>query len=641
MLDLMRRKTRLKAVLWIVIFSLALGMLLFFVPGINMGDVTSDSSAASVDGQAIPLKDFAAAYHRMVKRYSDGGKNRTDPETMKAMGVPQQVLEDLITAKVVQITAKRFGVEVTPDETRRAIETHPYFQDQGKFIGIERYKSLLMSNDISIEEFEQDVYNTQLVNKLRSIVTDSLEVSDQELKEEFSRTNQQMQVDFVILKKDAFRARVKPVEADLRTYFEAHKDAYQIKEKRKAQYLLIPIGPILPGINVTDQEIREEWAAKPREETVEAAHILLNVDSAANEAAVKAKAEDILKKLKSGEDFASLAKKYSQDTGSASQGGYLGPFQKGQMVKEFEDAAFALKAGETSGLVRSQYGYHIIRVIRHETPTFETSKGELMTSIRVRKAQEIAKAKADEALKLAEKQKDFAAAAKSLGIATEIKETGLFRKNDDAFELFASPAMRDEIFNLKEINSIGKVVEHPLGYAIPKLIEVQMPKPGDFAQSKPQVERDYIEFKATELLQTDAKKLSETARAEGSLEKAAKQMGFALKTSQMFDISGTPDPEIGANTPFNRAAFDLQPGGVSDPLTLSDNSAVLQVKSRTPFDEAAFQKAKAELRTKLLQASQDTYFQEYVRKVSDELQKAGKIRRSPQALEEVARRSYY
>lgn len=641
MLDLMRRKKRLRIILWIVIFSLALGMLLFFVPGVNIGNVTTDNSAATVDGQAIPIRDFALAYNRTVKRYSEQGKNKIDAETLKAMGIPRQVLDQMITSMVLQVTARRLGVDVTTDEVRRAIEIYPAFQAQGNFIGVEAYKDVLVRNDLSVEDFEKDLRQSLLINKLRSIITDSLDVSEKELREEFGRSNEEAEVFYAILKKQDFKDRIKPAETDLRTYFDAHKSAYQIKEKRKAQYLLIPVTQMLPGIDISEQEIQAEWNRQPHEETVEAAHILFQVSDESKDAEAKTKAEGVLKKLNSGGDFAALAKQYSEDTGSAAQGGYLGPFQRGQMVKEFEDAAFSMKPGETSGLVRTQYGYHIIRVMRHETPVFESSRPQLMMAVRARKAQELAKQKAEAAEQILQKNKDLNAAAKALGIAAEVKETDLFTKEDSSFELFGSQALRDEVFTLKEINSIGKAVEHPLGLAIPKLTEVQMPRPGELALSRSQVEKDYTDAKATELMQDAARKLSEAAKAQGSLEKAAKGMGLGVKTSQPFNISGTPSAEIGADTPFNRVAFDLQPGGVSAPVPLSDNVAVLQVKSRTPFDEAAFEKGKSELRLKLLQSRQEMYFQDYIRKVSEDLEKSEKIRINPKALEQVSQRMYY
>ncbi len=636
MLDLMRRKKRLKAILWVVIFSLALGMLLFFVPGVNIGMVATDTSAATVDGQPIPIQDFLNQYRRTVQRYSDGGRNRTDPETLKALGVSRQVLDSLITTKVLEVLAERLGVQVTPGEIRQAVETHPYLQDKGRFIGIEQYKALLAANNYTVTEFEDDIHRSQVVKKLREIITDSLDVSDRELRDEFAKTNQKTQVDYVILKKEDFKKRVKPTEAELQQYFDAHKEAYRIKEKRRAQYLLVPVSQILPGIKVTEQEILSEWDQRSHAETVEASHILFRVTDPSKDAEVKAKAEAVLKRAKVGDDFAELAKKYSEDTGSAGQGGYLGPFQRGQMVKEFEDATFSLKPGEISGLVHTQYGYHIIKVLKHETPTLESSRVSLEASVQTRKARELARQKAEGAANAAQKQKDLTLASKDLGIATEIKETPIFTKDSNPFEAGISQAMRDEIFEMKEINSMGKAVEVPLGYAVPKLLEVQMPRPGNFVESRSQVEKDYIDSKAKEITQAEAKKLSEEAGGQGSLEKASKAMGLSVKTSQEFTISGTPAPEIGSNPGFNKIAFDLSPGGVSPPQPLLEDMVVFQVKSRSPFDESAFQKEKLELRKRLLQTSQDLYFQDYVRRVTESMEKSGKIRINSKALDQAS-----
>ncbi len=633
MLDIMRRKQRLKIVLWLVIFSLALGMLLFFVPGMNMGTVATDTSAATVDGQSIPIQTYAEAYRRVIRNYSNGGRNNVDPAVLKAMGVPRQVLDSLITQKVVEIIAKRMGIDVTPEEVRQVVESHPSFQDQGKFIGVEQYKALLQANNISVQDFEEEVRTSQLTRKLRAVITDSMRVSDGELRDEFTRNNQQTVVDFVILKKDDFKKKVKPADADLKAYFDAHKTNYKLKEKRRAQYLVIPIAPLLSTAGATEQEILAEWNQRPHDETVDAAHILFKVDDPSKEAEVKAKAEAVLKQAKSGQDFATLAKKYSEDTGSAGQGGGLGSFKRGQMVKEFEDAAFALKPGEISGLVRSQYGFHIIKVLAHETPTLQSSRANLVASIQLKKAKELAKQKADQAATLAQKQKDLAQVAKEIGTAAEVKETPLMKNDDNPFDFGISGELRDEIFALKQINSTGKAVEIQIGYAIPKLLEVQMPRPGEFAESRSLVEKDFADAKANELMREATQKLSEEAAKQGSLEKAAKSMGLTVKTSQPFNITGNPGAEIGANSAFTKAAFDLAPGAVSAPIPLLDNETVIQVKSRTPFDEAAFQKQKTELTDKLLESYQDPYFQDYVRKQMETMEKAGKIKVNQKALD--------
>jgi peptidyl-prolyl cis-trans isomerase D len=639
MLDIMRRKKRLKMVLWLVILSLALGMLLFFVPGVNMGTMTTETSAASVDGESIPMQSFSEAYRRVVNNYRNQGNNKIDPETLRAMGLPKQVLDGLVTQKVLEVAAKRLGIEVTPDEIRQAIETHPYLQDQGKFIGIERYKAVLLANSLSVTDFEESIRSSQISRKLREIITDALSVSDRELRDEFSRTNLQTVADYAILKKDDYIKRVKPTEADLRAYFDGHKDAYRIKERRRAQYLLVPFAQIIPTVSVTEEEIRTEFNQRPYKETVAAAHILFKINDPSKEAEVKAKAESVLKQVEAGGDFSALAKKYSEDTGSASQGGDLGPFQRGQTPKEFEDAAFSAKPGAIV-LVRSEDGYHIIKVLAHNNPSLQETHDPIKLSLQQKKAREIAKLKAEQAAELALKKKDLNLIIKDLGVPAEIKETNLFNKDDNPFEFGISEALRNEVFELKEIGSIGKAIEHPLGYAVPKLLEVQMPKAGDFAQSRSQVEKDFIDYKAKELMQSDAKKLSEEATKQSSLEKAAKQMNLAVKASQPFNATGNPGPDLASNSSITQAAYDLPPGGVSAPLPLLDNLVVLQVKSRTPFDDAAYQKQKAELRQKTLQAIQEPYFQDYVRKITEDLTKAGKIRINPKALEGIPNSNY-
>jgi peptidyl-prolyl cis-trans isomerase D len=638
MLDIMRRKQRLKLVLWAVIASLGLGMLLFFIPGANMGDDTADNSAATVDGQTISLRDYMNAYRKAVDRVNSNGRNQVDPEMLRSMGFPKQVLDDMIATKVMKLIATRFGIGVSPAEIQRAIETHPSFQLEGKFIGVDSYKALLTSNNFSVTDFEEDISKVLLMKKLRDILTDSLDVSERELREEFSRTSQKTRVEYALLKQAEYKKRITPTEAELRSYFDGHKDAYRVKERRRAQYLLVPFAQFFPDLQVTDKEIEAEWNRQPHDETVDVAHILFNVSDSAHEAAVKAKAEEVLKRVKAGEDFAALAKKYSEDTQSSAKGGSLATLHrgKGQTLTEFEDAAFALKPGETSGLVRTESGFHIIKVFKHDKPSIQSSRVGLIMSIQLKKARDLAKKSAEDAGRQLAKQNDLGVAAGALNAKTEIKETRLIKNDDSPVDAGVSEALRDEIFALKAKDSIGKVVEDTMGYAIPKLLEVALPRPGDFAEFRDQIATDYADFKSKELLQADAQKLSQEASRQGSLETAARAMGLSTKTSDEFALSGTPSAEIGANSEFTRAAFDLEPGAVSAPQPIFDNVAVFQVKSRTPFDESAYQKMRPELRTRLLQSMQDPYFQSYIRRATEDMEKAGKIRMNSKALDQVA-----
>ncbi len=637
MLDIMRRKQRLKIVLWVVIFALALGMLLFFVPGANIGNVATDTSIATVDGEPISTRDFALSYSAQIESLMDSTGSEIDLETIKALGIPAQILDGMIATKVMEIEAKRFGINVTEEELRKALESDPNFQVDGKFIGVENYKALLARNNYSVADFEADLRLTQLAKKLHKIVTDSLEISERDLRDEFSRTTQKTQIDFVILKKDDYKKRLKPTESELRAYFDQHKDNYRIKEKRRAQYLLVPTAEILPTIEVSEQEILDEWKQMPHAETVEASHILFRVTDESKDTQIKAQAEAVLMRAKAWENFEELAREYSEDPSSAGQGGYLGPFQRGQMVREFEDVAFSLNPGEISDLVKTSYGYHIIKVLSHETPTPESSRSSLRSSIQTRKAEDLAKQKAEEAAKAALSQPDLTLLGQNLGVHTEIKETDLFKNDDNPFAVGISQAFLTNVFTLKEIGSIGGAVEHPLGFAVPKLTEVEMPKPGDFEDSRSRVADDYVEAQSAELMKAEAAKLSEEAGKKENLETAAKGMGLKVNTSQEFTISESPDPEIGTSSSLNTIAFEMEPGEVSAPQPLQNNTIVFQVKSRTPFDESAFQKQKEELRSQMLQAQKDPYFQSYILAAMDRLDKAGKIRRNTNVLESLLR----
>jgi len=638
MLDLMRRKKRLKLILWLVIAALALSMLIFFVPGTNMsGLFDAPGIVASVEGRKITSQDFSRLYRRVSDNYRSA--NNIDAETLRAMGLPSQVLGELINYEVMEVLAKRFGITLSVEELSRAVENNPNLQVDGKFIGVENYKALLAMNGYTPAEFENSLRRSKLHDRVRDFVTSAVRVTDGELRDTFQRSTQKMQVDYVLLKKDDYKKRVKPTADDIESWFNDHKDSYTVKEKRNAEYLLVPYMQFIPQIEVTEDDILREWNSVPHEEMVDAAHILLLVNDSSEDAEVKQRAEEVLKLAQSGQDFAELARKYSEDSGSAEQGGHLGAFTRGQMVPEFEAAAFALKPGELSDLVRSQYGYHIILSLGYQNPTLESSREELDAMARDRKLAEMVRRKAEEARDAAARQTAGANlndAVKNLDFTVEVRETGLQQRDDIPSDSGVSPEMIDDIFSLREVGAFGNPVEHTLGYAVPRLKQVELPKPGTLEEFRQQAETDYADAKAQELMEAEAQKLSSDGIMQANLTIAAKAQGLSVNTSQEFTINGIPDPEIGSNSSFNQAAFALETGAVSAPQAILENIAVFQVKSRTPFDEADFEKQKTALRAQLLENRQDEYFQEYVNRARDGMTSSGKITINRSALDQAS-----
>src|SRR5688572_24586869 len=520
MLDIMRRKKHLKVVLWLVIVGLGLGMLLFFVPGQNLGDGGFSVSAGSVDGEEISMKEFMDTYRRIVNQYSRGS-SRLEPSMLKMLRLDQSTMEGLIRARVMKIVAKRLGIDVSPEEIRHAITSNPNFQQKGVFVGTEQYKAVLEANNLTASEFEDGIRDMLLNQKLRNLISDSLIVTERELREEFQKANQMAEVRFVVLSKDDFKKQATASESALRAHFEANKAQYAIKEKRRAQYLLLSTSLLIQSVTVSESELQDRWAKESRDETVDASHILFPVKDPSEEASVKAKAEAVLKQVKAGGDFAELAKKHSGDPSTAPQGGNLGQFGRGRMVKEFQDVAFSLKPGETSDLVRTQFGFHIIKVLQRETPTLASKRPQLESAVRFEKASQLVKQKAEEAQKLLETQKDLAAVAKALNIPTQIQETPLVSKDSDPLASGISQALLDEIFQLKAVGEVGKPTDHPQGTAIPKLLQTELPRPADFNEARARVEADYLQIRSKEILVAEAKKLSDESIKLGDLGKAA------------------------------------------------------------------------------------------------------------------------
>ena len=244
----------------------------------------------------------------------------------------------------------------------------PAFQENGAFIGEQRYQQLLRMQrpPLTPAEFEDGVRRSLAVEKLRASLTDWLSVPDKELEQEYRRRNDKVKLAVVSFTADSFRrAGRRATDAEVAAYFDAHKDDFKIPEKRKIRYLLVDIDALRAKIVVPAADIERAYNDNIEQyttpEQVRASHILLKTEGK-DDAAVKAKAEDVLKQAKAGADFAELAKKYSEDEASAKNGGDLDYFGRGRMVPEFDQAAFALQPGQISDLVKTQYGYHIIKL---------------------------------------------------------------------------------------------------------------------------------------------------------------------------------------------------------------------------------------------------------------------------------------
>jgi peptidyl-prolyl cis-trans isomerase D len=367
MLDRMRRhRNWLKWSLGLV----CLAFVIFYIPDFlrsTGADAAGTDTVAVIEGQPIRADEFRRTYQAQLQSYRSAYGGNMNEQLLKQLGIDQQILQQLVDERAALAEADRLGLKVSDEEVAQRIYSIPAFQENGSFIGTQRYQQLLASQrpPLTTSEFEDSVRRSLAVDKLRLSVTDWLSVSDKELEEEYRRKNDKVKLSLVTFNADTFRPDVTASDADIASYFAAHTADFKIPEKRRVKYLLIDVEALRAKINVMPADIERAYNENIDQyttpEQVRASHILLKTEGK-DDAVVKAKAEDILKQAKGGADFAELAKKYSEDEANAKNGGDLDFFGKGRMVPQFDSVAFTMEPGQISDLVKTDYGYHIIKL---------------------------------------------------------------------------------------------------------------------------------------------------------------------------------------------------------------------------------------------------------------------------------------
>ncbi|HXX27412.1 MAG TPA: peptidylprolyl isomerase [Terriglobales bacterium] len=551
-----------------------------------------------------------------------------------------QAAEQLIQREAIAAEARRLGLRATDEDVREELQHGRYaeiFFPNGNFIGQAAYEERLAQANLTPPEFEQDVKDEILIEKLRALVAGGAIVSDAEVREKFQKENAKVKFDYAVFRKDDILKTIHPSDSELKAYYDQHKASYtnSIPEKRKLSYVWIDVAKLQADAQPTAQEIqayydqhRDQYRSP---EQVKVRHILIKtplpgpdgkVDPAGVEQARK-KAEDVLKQLKAGGDFAELAKKYSEDTASAKEGGSLGWIERGRTVPEFEKVAFSLPKGSTSDLVESSYGFHIIQVEDKQdahVKTLEEVKAQIEPVLKHDKAVQAAEAKATALLNQARTLGlDKAAASQGVQVTT----TDYVSRTDSLPGIGNSTQFMDAVFNEPE-NSPPDELQLPEGYAIFSLLAVKPPATPTFDDIRSRVENEFKQQRATTLLSQKTQELSDRAKAEHDLKKAAKELGAAMKTSELVAPDGQV-PDLGSLTGPASVAFNLKPGEISGPIDSTTTGAVLELLERQEPSEQEFAGKKDQIRDSLFVQKQSELFDTYVGSLRERMEKSGKI----------------
>src|SRR3954464_10996174 len=445
MLDRMRRhRDWLKWSLGLV----CVAFVLFYIPDFLRGsgaDAASGDSIARVAGHDITAGEFRRTYQAQLQAYRSAYGGQMSDQLLKQLGIEQQILQQMVDERAALAEAERVGIKVSDEEVRQRIFAMPAFQENGGFIGEARYQQLLRMQrpPLVASEFEDNIRHGLAVEKLRGSLTDWLSVNDADLEKETRRRNDKVKLAVVSFTADSFRTQVNASDTEVSSYFEAHKSDFKIPEKRKIRYLLIDVEALKAKTVVPAADIEREYNNNSEQyttpEQVRASHILLKTEGK-DDAAVKAKAEALLKQARGGADFADLAKKNSEDEASAKNGGDLDYFGRGRMVPEFDQVVFAMKPGDISDVVKSQFGYHIIKLVDKKPATVRTLP-EVRQQIVDQLSNEMAQALvADLGQTIAgeiSSPADLDKAAQKHGLT--VQESGFFARDEPILTLGAAP----------------------------------------------------------------------------------------------------------------------------------------------------------------------------------------------------------
>src|SRR3984957_1035062 len=603
---------------------------------------------ATIGDQTVTVPEVQREARAMIRQQMPRG----GPQA--AMLMPyfaSQAAEQLINEKALVAEAHRMGLHVSDDELRDELQHGQLgsilFPD-GKFVGQEEYENFAQRNDLTVPQFEELEKNYILVRKLRALVSSSAFVGDTEVRDEFQQRNTKVKFEYAVITQADILKGLHPTDEELKAFYERNKASYNnsIPEKRQIKCAIVDSSKIGSAITVADQDLqtyydqhREEYRVP---EQVKVSHILIKTPLPAPGAKedekgiadARAKAEDVLKQVKAGGDFAKLAEKYSDDPGTAKAGGDLGWIGRGRTVPEFEKAAFSLAKGQTRDLVKSSYGFHIIRIEDKQAAHVKTLaevKSEIEEKVKQDKTARATEAAANALLSQARTAGfDQAAAAKGDAVVS----TDFFGRSDTLPGLAANPQFMETVFNESD-KAPPDMTQVPQGYVVFQLLGIKPPATPTFEEIRSKVESQFKNERAGFLLQQKTQELSDRAKADHDLKKAAKELGATVKTSELVAPDGQV-PDIGSMASAT-AIFALKPGDISGPITAGGNGVVAELMEKQAPTDQDFATKKDEIRQGLLEAKQNDLFGLFVTNLRKDMENTHKLKVNQEEMKNLTR----
>ena len=628
----------IKGVLWAVV--LAFVVTIFYSWGVQSGNTPTQTEVATILGHRVGVTEFQRVQNSIYQSYRNILGNRTDINLQEQFNFREMALEQIARRLLLLHMAQQESLDVTAQELYDRIAAIPAFQEEGRF-NADLYHSLLRQQvpPLTPKQFEEDQRQALLIDKVYDLVQMSVQVTEAEVEQAYRQQNEQVAVRYATLVPSLFTDQVDVTDQEVQDYYEAHKNAYREPEKRQFRYAEVSSERFPFTGELTREDMMGYYEAHKdtytRPEEVRARHILIKVPpnaSAELEAKIRTRVDEILAKLRDGEDFAALAKSYSEDPASAEQGGDLGFFPRGRMVPEFEKMVFSSPVGQISEPVRTQFGFHIIRVedkTEAGVKTFEEAEPEIRDALRQERQAEATLTFVDDLMvRLEEDPTQFEnlTAQHDLKVVT----TPFLAQGDRLPDVDDAVPLVQRAFALTK-GDVDSVTSADGKHYLMQLTAIQPSEVQPFETVEAEVREDLKQERSREIARKTADDWATQVQEGTSLETLAATLGVQVENTGLFKRDDAI-PQFGRSPTFSRKAFDLQ---VNDAGAVQDGAryVVMQVTERQAASMEAFEAEKAATRERLMTQKQQRMraaFNEALQAQYMQLRQEGEIVVNPQ-----------
>ena len=630
MLALLRRKAQSPSLqLTIVIIIL---VFVFWGVGANQGTV--QNAVATVNGESISFQDYQKEYDQIVSGLRDQLGGVIPNNLLETLNIKQQVLNNLIQSTLLRQGAMAGNLYVSNKELRDTIQSMEAFQNNGSF-DVQWYKDILTGSRLTVSKFEEGMRYDLLSAKAMNHLSRFGKISIAELQDLFEYKYGQVKLEYSSFDAANYKDMVETTDEAISAFFEENKTDYQSDPKVKIKYLLFPEGSD-QAAPIDDQEIltyyQNNLTQFSRPEQRKASHILIrtnDTDTAEQKEASRKEIEDILAKVQSGEDFGELAKQFSKD-GSASRGGDLGYFGRGQMVKPFEDAVFSMTEGDTSGVIETQFGLHIIKLDKIQVAAvspLEAVKSTIVEKLTKASSKNNSFKNANDAYEKIILSGSLAKYAESSEVTAPLIETDFFIQQNPPVELQTMPQLINTAFSLNK-GELSSIIEVDKGYAIIYIDDIQPPAQQELQDVKELVTKTFVAKKSLELAKAAAEEMLTKIKDGQELSKVAEETGAEHKTTPFISRGDSSSAELPAQLIDKGLALSESKPLVEEIIPFGESFYIISFKENMAPDDTIFEEKKAELETQLTQRKSNDLLSAWV----EHLQKDAKITTNEQLL---------